>query len=174
MPLAPAAHIDQLLRQTRAHHVQLSSMADVKANMLLTMSSIVITLAAQRVMTAGSQAPLVVLMIFCLITILLAAYAVMPKLPFAAQHATEAERKSPHFNLLFFGDFTKLTYEEFETEMERVLSSPAQSYEAQLREIYTLGVFLAEKKYRYLRLAYLAFITGLFASFFTLVMTGYS
>ena len=36
-------HIDHLLRQTRMHHVQLSSMADVKANMMLTLASLVIT-----------------------------------------------------------------------------------------------------------------------------------
>ena len=34
----------------------------------------------------------------------------------------------------------------------------------QVREVYTLGRFLAERKYRYLRLAYLAFIAGLAAS----------
>ena len=173
MKVSPGNHSDQLLRQTRAHHVQLSSMADLKANMLLTMSSIVITLAAQRVMNAGSQLPLITLMIFCLITILLAAYAVMPKLPFARRKPTPAERADPQFNVLFFGDFTALSYEEFEAEMEKILADPNRVYEAQVREIYTLGTFLAAKKYRYLRMAYLAFISGLFASFFTLMAAGY-
>ena len=34
----PGAHLDHMIRQTRIHHVQLSSMADIKANMLLTVS----------------------------------------------------------------------------------------------------------------------------------------
>jgi hypothetical protein len=39
-----SAHVDHLMRATQFHHVQLSAMADVKANMLLTMSSVVMTL----------------------------------------------------------------------------------------------------------------------------------
>ena len=166
-------HIDQLLRQTRAHHVQLSSMADVKANMLLTMSSIVVTLAAPQAMKAGAQWSLLVLIGFSLITILLAAYAVMPKLPFRSGDSRPApDMKNPQFNLLFFGDFTGLDYPQFEAEMEAVLNDPSRVYEAQVREIYSLGTFLSDKKYHYLRLAYTAFITGLFASFFTLLLTG--
>jgi hypothetical protein len=66
-----------------------------------------------------------------------------------------------------------LSYEQFEAEMERVLNDPSQVYQVQVREIYTLGVFLAQKKYRFLRLAYTSFIVGLFASFLTLLLTGF-
>ena len=68
------------------------------------------------------------------------------------------------FNLLFFGDFVRMPYEEFEGAMEKVLNDPAQLYEAQVREIYALGTFLAKKKYRFLRLAYVTFLVGLLAS----------
>jgi len=169
---APANHLDQLLRQTRVHHVQLSSMADLKANMLLTMASIVVTLAAPQAMRAGSQWSLLVLIGFSLITIVLAAYAVMPKLPFGQRTETRPDVDHPYFNILFFGDFTGLSYEKYEAEMERVLNDPSRVYEVQVREIYTLGVFLADKKYRYLRLAYTTFICGLCASFVTLPLTG--
>ncbi|MEJ2365307.1 MAG: hypothetical protein P8017_11625 [Deltaproteobacteria bacterium] len=43
------SHIDHLLRQTRMHHAQLSSMADMKANMLLTITSVVITLSVRYI-----------------------------------------------------------------------------------------------------------------------------
>jgi hypothetical protein len=49
--------------------------------------------------------------------------------------------------------------------MEEVMNDPSRVYGAQVREIYLLGTFLAKKKYRFLRLGYLSFITGLFASF---------
>ena len=169
----PGNHVDQLIRQTRAHHVQLSSMADLKANMLLTMASIVVTLAAPQAMKAGSQWSLLVLITFSLITILLAAYAVMPKLPvqLGPQPDAPPDLKSPAFNILFFGDFTRLSYEEFEREMINALNDPHRTYELQIREIYSLGQFLAQKKYRYLRLAYGTFITGLLLSFITLLFT---
>jgi len=42
----PGGHLDQMLRQTRGNLIQLSSMADVKSSMLLTLSSVVLTLRA--------------------------------------------------------------------------------------------------------------------------------
>lgn len=40
----PGGHLDQCIRQSRAHHVQLSYMADMKANMILTISSLMVPL----------------------------------------------------------------------------------------------------------------------------------
>src|SRR5262245_42790404 len=141
----PGNEINYLLQQTRAHHMHLSSMADLKANMLLTMASIVVTLAASQALKAGSRLPPLVLIGFSLITILLAAYAVMPKVRLTARVDPAPDVRSPQFNLLFFGDFTALPYEQFAAEMERVMNDPSLTYEAQVREIYTLGTFLADK-----------------------------
>lgn len=169
----PGNEINYLLQQTRVHHMQLSSMADLKANMLITMSSIVVTLAAPRVMVDGAlQWPLLMLIIFSLITILLAAYAVMPKLPFFDRRKRSLpDAQSSHFNLLFFGDFSSMDYAHFAAEMEAVLNEPSRVYEIQVREIYILGTFLAHTKYRYLRLAYTTFITGLLTSVVALLWT---
>ena len=169
----PGNEINYLLQQTRVHHMQLSSMADLKANMLLTMSSIVVTLAAPRVFAGGNlQWPLAMLIFFSLLTILLAAYAVMPKLPFWTDRKHPVpDAKSSNFNLLFFGDFSGMDYPHFVAEMETALNDPSQVYELQVREIYILGRFLAHKKYRYLRLAYLTFISGLLASVMALLCT---
>ena len=54
------------------------------------------------------------------------------------------------------------------------MNDPSRTYEAQVREIYLLGCFLAEKKYRYLRFAYLSFLTGLFASGTVLIIANVS
>ena len=159
----PGAHLDHMLRQTRIHHVQLSTMADIKANMLLTVASLVATLAAPNLMNPALRWPVLVLMLFCLITIVLAIYAVMPRFSGHAGGGRGRDR-SPMFNLLFFGDFVQMPYGEFAEAMEKVLNDPSQLYEAQVREIYALGTFLANKKYRFLRLAYLTFLIGLLSS----------
>ncbi len=86
----------------------------------------------------------------------------MPKLPPAGQSAPDIH--NPQFNLLFFGDFTRLSQQQFESAMEEVMSDHSRTYGTQVREIYLLGTFLAKKKYRFLRLGYLSFIIGLFAS----------
>lgn len=169
----PGNEINYLLQQTRVHHMQLSSMADLKANMLITMSSIVVTLAAPRVVADGGlHWPLVMLIVFSLITIVLAAYAVMPKLPFLSRGKRSLpDAKNPQFNLLFFGDFSGMDYSQFVTEMEAALNEPSRVYELQVREIYILGSFLAHTKYRYLRLAYMTFICGLVGSVMALLGT---
>ena len=158
------SHLDHLLRQTRMHHTQLSSMADMKANILLTMASVVITLSVRYIAEPDLKWATTVLIVFCLMTIGLATYVVMPKIPFSLKTEPEVRVGSPWFNLLFFGDFVRLPYEKFEAAMVEIMNDPSRAYQVQVQEVYTLGVFLAKKKYRFLRLAYITFIIGVFAS----------
>ena len=139
-------------------------MADAKANMLITISSVLITLAAPHVLNPALTRPVIVLASCCLVTILLAIYTLMPKLPFSRKSKTPPDIHSPGFNLLFFGDFTRLEYPEFEAAMEEMMNNPSLTYQAQVREIYTLGFFLGNRKYRTLRWAYFSFILGLIGS----------
>jgi len=156
----PANHLDQMLKQTRQHHVALSSMADAKANMLLTMSSVVATLCLPQLGNVLYRPALATLMFFCLITIFLACYAVIPKLSLAKRPKAEMQLDNPNFNPMFFGDFHSLDFDTYLTMMEQTLNDPSLCYELQLREIYGLGQYLAKKKYRLLRYGYLSFLTG--------------
>ncbi len=167
----PGAHLDQMLRQSRAHHVQLSAMADTKANMLMTLSAVVVTLTVPHVFKPGFTWPFAVLIAFCLVTVTFAAYAVMPKNPPAQKNGPPPDVNDIGFNLLFFGDFIRLDYAQYEAAMESMMNDPSRAYEAQVRELYVLGNFLSRKKYRFLRLAYMSFLIGLFASFLTMIVT---
>ncbi len=138
------SHIDHLMRATQFHHVQLSAMADVKANMLLTMSSVILTLCLPQVLKNDHLWPLYILIGFCLLTICLATYAVMPKLPPANLPAPDINH--PQFNILFFGDFTRLSQSQFESSMEEIINDHSRTCAVQVREIYLLGTFLAKKK----------------------------
>ena len=166
----PANYLDHMLKQTRQHHVTLSAMADTKANMLLTMSSVVSTLCLPQLANDHYRLPLAILMSACLLTIILACYAVMPKLSF--KHAdAPIDTTSQSFNPLFFGDFQALAYPEYVQLMEAVMNDPSSSYEMQLREIYTMGQYLARKKYRLLRWAYLSFLSGFICAGMAIVLT---
>ena len=157
-----APHIDQLIRQTRAHHVQLSIMADTKANILITVSAIIVPLTL-RYLDADNDLlkPAAVAMIgFSVLTICLAAYAVMPK----GWCRRTVNPRDPRFNPLFVGDFTQLDYPAFLAEMDHILGTPSRVYEAQTREIYLMGQYLFHHKYRFLRYGYLAFISGMVTS----------
>ena len=56
--------------------------------------------------------------------------------------------------------------------MEDVMNDHGRTYQVQLQEVYNAGAYLAREKYRFIRLAYLSFIAGLFASGLTAVLTG--
>ena len=166
----PGGHIDQMLRQTRAHHVQLSVMADLKANMLITMAGVLITLILPRLQDVQFRWTAATLMLFCLLTVVLAGYASMPKLTLRRDPGSPS---SPSFNLLFFADFGQLDYPDYEAAMEEMMNDPSQTYERQVREVYLLGQYLARGKYPFVRLAYIAFIAGLVSSVVVFMVTNW-
>ena len=101
---------------------------------------------------------------FCVLTIVLAAYAAMPKLKIRKQKDSTIDQDEISFNLLFFGSFTRMNYSEYENAMESMMNDPNRVYETQIREIYGMGHYLAQKKYRFVLFSYLAFITGILVS----------
>ena len=60
------SHLDHLMRASQFHLIQLSAMADLKANMLITMSSVVLTLCLPQVLKNNHFWPLYILISFCL------------------------------------------------------------------------------------------------------------
>ncbi len=165
-PVRPSGHLDQMFRQTRAYHAQLSQMADVKASMMFTLASVIVTISIRYLEDPYLRWPVLVLIAGSMVTIISAAYAVMPKLNLN----TKPDLHNPHANLLFFGTFTHLDYAEWVGELNPILQDPNRAYEAMLRDIYEMGIYLAQKKYRFIRIAYIAFLTGLVLSMMTFVV----
>ena len=148
---------DCLLRTMQQHHVQLSTMADTKANIIITMSSIVLTLVLGRLSDPMLRSASITLAVFTMLALLLAVLAVLPKYrPLKLQGDTIP----PQFNLMFFGHFAELPRERFLTEIAGALRSDGSVYETMARDTYALGYYLAHHKYRYLRLSYLFFLGG--------------
>jgi hypothetical protein len=145
-------------------------MADAKAGTLITISSVLITLSAPHLLDPRFKWPVIILATGCLATIVLEIYTVMPKLRGGRKSGAPPDLQNPAFNLLFFGNFTQLDYPQFEKAMEEVMNDPSRTYEAQVREVFTLGQYLANRKYRTLRWAYIAFLMGLLASAATLLL----
>jgi len=148
---------DNLLRTAQQHHVALSSMADTKANIIITVSSIVLTISMGHIGDPELRASVVVLGCFTLLALLLAVLAVLPKYrPLKLRDAV----LPPHFNLMFFGHFSELTRERYLAEMARALTPDGTPYQVWSNDIYSLGTYLRRYKYRYLRYSYLFFLTG--------------
>lgn len=160
---ATKTSIDHMLRSVHTHQIELGIMADQKANILITASSIILTLALSRYQ-ADLKFVLITLIGFTLLALLLAIIAVMPKFLFAGE-ATRRKDGLQIFNPLFFGHFATLKPEEYLREMEIVLADDSNLFKAYLLDIYSMGQLLFQKKYKYIRLSYISLFIGLSASF---------
>jgi len=147
----PRSSVDNLLRTVQQHHVQLSLMADTKASILITISSIVLTIALSRSGDPRLRPALLTLAAACLFSLLLAIFAVLP---------TFARGRHGETNILFFGHFATMSEDDYMAELERTLENDAALYEVAVRDIHSLGVYLYRKKFRFLRLAYIALFLG--------------
>jgi len=168
----PAGHLDQMIRQTRAHHVSLSSLADQKANMILTIASLMIPLSTRFLFEEKTHLAAATLIGFCVITILLAAYAAMPKI-ISKKITDSVNLQDNSFNLLFFGSFTRMGYSAYRNAMENMMNNHDDVYETQIREIYTMGSYLSQNKYKFVQFSYLSFISGILFSSVIYVVGSY-
>lgn len=150
---------DVILRTAQQHHVQLSTMADMKANILLTVSSIVLTLSVSRLNDPDLRLAMAVLAGFTLFALFLAVLAVLPKYRPIRMKDPKGPLP-PGFNLLFFGHFAELSRERFEREIASHMQGQGNIYRTMARDLYGLGYYLSRFKYRYLRLSYLFFLSG--------------
>ena len=148
---------DALLRTAQQHHVALSSMADTKANIIITVSSIVLTLSLGRIGDPDLRGSVIILAVFTLAALLLAILAVLPK---HRALKLDGETLPRDFNLLFFGHFAELPRERFLGEVARAMKADGSIYFTMANDLYSIGWYLAHRKYRYLRYSYLFFLAG--------------
>lgn len=141
-----------LLRTTMQHHIHLSAMADQKANIMIAASSILLTGTFAGLNYAGLLWGFMALGVFALFSLILALLAVTPRFR-PIDHPRE-------FNPLFFGDFSKLSIEEYYDEMAQIMDSADTIYKAQARDIYNLGVMLQSHKFKYLAMSYRSCLVG--------------
>lgn len=153
---------DQILRTTQQHHVTLSAMADTKASIIITVSSIVLTLSFGKLDQPDLRLSILTLTVFTLMALLLAILTVLPK--YRPLRLKQDAALPPNFNLLFFGHFSELPRERFLIEMARTMHDDGGVYQAMSKDIYSLGSYLSNHKYRYLRFSYLSFLTGFIAA----------
>jgi len=153
---------DVLLRTMQQHHVALSTMADTKANILITVSSIILTLVLGKMNEPVLRGAMLTLAGFVLIALLLAVVSILPK--YRPLRIEKDAALPANFNLLFFGHFAELPRDRFLIEIADKLKPDGSVYETMARDVYGIGFYLAHYKYRFLRLSYLFFLGGFLCS----------
>jgi hypothetical protein len=162
VPLPPPGNssADLMFRLMSGNTFLLSQMADSKANIMITISAGIIGLSANRLLDPQFTYSALALIITCLSTLVFAVFTIMPRL----RKQKDADAADPGFNIMFFGDFSRLTYQKFQQELDGIVGEPRKAYSVIARDAYLNGRLLAEKKYRYLSYTYRTFLTGFIIS----------
>ena len=148
---------DYLLRTIQQHHVQLSFMADTKANIIITVNSIVLTMALGRINDPVLCWSALILIVFSLLALLSAILAILPK--FRSAGFSEASQPN-EFNWLFFGHFINVDEATFERKLASAMQTDGGIYRLLCHDLYALGSYLGRHKYPFLRMSYRFFLTG--------------
>ena len=158
--------IQTMLRLTSQNHFHLSDMADSKANILISVNAIIISVILGVMLRKLEEAPYltiptILFLVVSLATIVVSIIATRPKVSegtFTSQDILDKKT-----NLLFFGNFHKASYEEYDDAMRKMMSDTDYLYGSLIKDIYTLGTVLG-RKYKLVRLAYNIFMIGIIVS----------
>jgi hypothetical protein len=158
--------IQTVFRITTHNHMELSSMADNKANIMISVNSIIISIMFSVLLGRLEYyphlaIPTLLLALVCVLTIIFAVLATRPNV--TGGRFTEDDIRQKKTNLLFFGNFYKMELDEYNWAMHEMLKDKDFIYGNMIKDVYFLGVVLA-RKYRYLRISYSIFMYGLIAA----------
>lgn len=165
---SPEKGVQSMFRITLRNHIKLSDIADTKANILLSVNAIIISLALSNLIPKLDNpsnsyliVPTVVFIVFSIASMVLSVLATRPNVTRGKFTRQDVEEKK--VNLLFFGNFHKMSLTEFEWAMNEMMKDKEYIYSALTKDLYFLGVVL-DRKYRILRITYTVFIIGIIAS----------
>jgi predicted metal-dependent HD superfamily phosphohydrolase len=158
--------VETMYRTTYRTHINLSSIADNKANIMLSINAIIISIVvANLVPKFGDNPrlilPTAILLASCLGALVFAIMATRPKV--TEGKVTRADIEQKRTNLLFFGNFYKMDLNDFHWGMMEMIKDSDYLYSSMTRDLYYLGVVLA-KKYQFLRICYNIFMFGIILS----------
>jgi len=158
--------VQTMFRTTSSNHFELSSLADGKSNIMISVNAIIISVVLTVLMVRlpfypQYLIPTIILITVCLSAMIFAILATRPSI--SSGQFTEEDIRQKKANLLFFGNFYSMRHEEYQWGMNEMLKDKEYLYNSMIKDIYYLGVVLA-KKYKYLRIAYTIFMWGLIAA----------
>ncbi|WP_116124876.1 Pycsar system effector family protein [Lewinella sp. IMCC34183] len=161
--LKPGRGVETMYRTTYRTHINLSSIADNKANIMLSVNAIILSISAANLFPKLDSNPHLTLPSIILVGVCLGSlyYAIQATRPKVTEGNTGLEDiQNRQSNLLFFGNFYNMKLDDFHFGMMEMIRDEEFLYSSMTRDLYFLGVVLA-KKYMYLRICYNVFLYGI-------------
>jgi HD superfamily phosphodiesterase len=165
--------VETLFRITARNQINLNSIADNKSNILISVNaiiiSIIITMLARNVgLDSQGLLPTIVLLIICLVTIIIAIMSTRPIL--INRKFTEEDIKKKNVDLIFFGNFIKMEYDDYVKALKEMLKDDEHLYSTIIKNQYSLGQILS-KKFRLVKIAYNVFMIGIIITVILFLVT---
>jgi predicted metal-dependent HD superfamily phosphohydrolase len=164
----PERGIETMFRVALRNHITLSDIADTKANILLSVNAIIISLVLSNLVSKLDNPtndyliwPTVIFAGFTVASIVLSVMATRPNVTKGKFNKEDVANK--RVNLLFFGNFHKMKLDEFEWAMGEMMQDRDYLYGSLTKDLYFLGLVL-NRKYNLLRITYSVFIVGIVIS----------
>ena len=163
---SPERGIQTFYRVALRNHIKLSDIADTKANILLSVNAIIISLVLSNLISKLDTNeyliyPTAIFTLFCVISMILSIIATRPNV--TSGEFTKEDVANKSVNLTFFGNFHKMKLKDFEWAIEELLKDKNYVYSSLTKDLYFLGKVL-ERKYRILRITYTIFMAGIIIS----------
>jgi len=171
--LKPTRGIETMFRTTSRNHLTLSGMADNKANIMISVNAIILSIVLTVLFRKFGEFPNLiipglVLLATCLTTII---FSILATRPNVSQGTFTAENiKNKETNLLFFGNFHRMNINDYLWGMREMMKDGDYLYGSLIKDIYYLGAVLG-KKYKMLRISYTIFMFGLILSIILFVFS---
>jgi len=163
--------VDNILRVNHGNQMRLGLMADAKANIMITVASIVFSITIANLDNEVMRYTLLTFAVGSFFSLLFAIFAIIPNTDYPrVKWSKEIDRDSPIFNPLFFGHFAHLDIDEYKEDYAEILSTDDSIYDSMAGDIYGQGKILALKKYKYLKWSYNCFLTGMSCAIITFVI----
>ena len=166
--LVPERGVETMFRVALRNHITLSDIADTKANILLSVNAIIVSLALSSLLPKLDNPsnshlfiPSIIFIIFTVISIVLSILATRPNV--TEGKFTKEDVANKKVNLLFFGNFHQMKLEDFEWGISEMMQDRDYLYGSLTKDLYFLGLVL-NRKYKLLRITYTVFMTGIIVS----------
>lgn len=168
----PERGIETMFRISSNNHQRLSDMADNKANIMITTTSIILSILLSVLLRKLEDnqhllLPTILLLAVCVVTMVCAILATRPTLPDGRFTQQDIDEKT--VNLLFFGNFYRMSYEDYSKGMGVMMNDREFLYGSLTRDMYSQGIVLG-RKYRLLRVGYNVFMYGIISSVLAFVI----
>ena len=162
-----------VFRIMASNQSNLSNMADNKANIIISVNSIILSIV---ISVLGRQLeehtnliiPTVILVSVCVGAIVFSILATRPNI--TTGKFTREDIQNKKTNLLFFGNFFRMSLVDYDWAMQEMLNDKQYLYSSMIKDNYFLGVVLA-RKYRLLRISYTIFMFGIIISMLSFALS---